>query len=368
MTDTTDQQAVTVAQEDREAAALLVPLCFGASKQWQENVRAGFYDDGEIVQAFARHRLASVSSASADWTRTKTFDEAAAECMRAADASTFAETVSEDERNGHRSACNLLAMNFRVMASRAAPEWLAPEPVPATNQAGEVAELRQVLRHIAEGNLGDAPWQCNYSLIKEVAAASIATQPATSQEGEAAKYADMDTDDRATAMADDCVGDPWELLGFFREKLRQSEANAESARAAAIGFAQRLAATPTPPTATPQEGGLYLIRKRGMYYRPNAEGYTCEKARAGRFTLEQAISHSHPNGLDGPRDGIDYMADDAPTPPTLSEDLRECLAGARDIMGRSADIVESWGRRDESERLRRGADICRAALAQVKAS
>lgn len=56
----------------------------------------------------------------------------------------------------------------------------------------------------------------------------------------------------------------------------------------------------------------YLIRKGGAYYRPNAQGYTYVKAEAGRYTLDQAISHSHPNGPDGPRDGITYDLDDSP--------------------------------------------------------
>ena len=54
----------------------------------------------------------------------------------------------------------------------------------------------------------------------------------------------------------------------------------------------------------------YLIRKRGAFYRPNAEGYTMNRAEAGRYTLAQAIWHSHPTGPDGPRDGIDYMLAD----------------------------------------------------------
>lgn len=52
---------VAVIQADRDAAAALVPLCFGASELWQSNVRAGYYDDGEIVQAFAKHRLSTPS-------------------------------------------------------------------------------------------------------------------------------------------------------------------------------------------------------------------------------------------------------------------------------------------------------------------
>ena len=40
-------------------------------------------------------------------------------------------------------------------------------------EATEIERLRQALRNIAEGNLGDAPWQANYARIKEVAAAAL---------------------------------------------------------------------------------------------------------------------------------------------------------------------------------------------------
>ena len=59
----------------------------------------------------------------------------------------------------------------------------------------------------------------------------------------------------------------------------------------------------------------YVICKGGAYYRPNAEGYTRDRAVAGLFTLAEAIAHSHPNGPDGPRDGITYE----PATPTSSE-------------------------------------------------
>lgn len=58
----------------------------------------------------------------------------------------------------------------------------------------------------------------------------------------AAKYADMGIDERAEAMADNCDGDPWELIGYFREKLRQSQARVDAANNAATGFAKKLAA------------------------------------------------------------------------------------------------------------------------------
>ena len=62
----------------------------------------------------------------------------------------------------------------------------------------------------------------------------------------AAKYADMGIDERAEAMADNCDGDPWELIGYFREKLRQSQARVDTANNAATGFAKKLAALKGP--------------------------------------------------------------------------------------------------------------------------
>lgn len=55
----------------------------------------------------------------------------------------------------------------------------------------------------------------------------------------------------------------------------------------------------------------YLIRKGAYYYRPGSCGYTSKISEAGRYTLEEAISLTHPNGPDGPRDGLDYI----PVPP-----------------------------------------------------
>lgn len=49
----------------------------------------------------------------------------------------------------------------------------------------------------------------------------------------------------------------------------------------------------------------WLIYKAGRgWYRPNAQGYASLPSEAGRYTLSEAIAHSHPNGPDGPRDGI----------------------------------------------------------------
>ncbi|MCV2449403.1 hypothetical protein [Paracoccus sp. DMF] len=49
----------------------------------------------------------------------------------------------------------------------------------------------------------------------------------------------------------------------------------------------------------------WLIHKAGRgWYRPNAKGYTGCIAEAGRYSHEDALAYSHPNGWDGPRDNI----------------------------------------------------------------
>ncbi len=53
----------------------------------------------------------------------------------------------------------------------------------------------------------------------------------------------------------------------------------------------------------------FLIRKNGYYYRPNSEGYTSSAIVAGRYTMDEAESITHPNGPDGPRDGMSFIAE-----------------------------------------------------------
>lgn len=54
----------------------------------------------------------------------------------------------------------------------------------------------------------------------------------------------------------------------------------------------------------------YLIRKQGCYYRPNERGYTTSAIQAGRYTREDAEKITHPNGKDGPRDGMSFIHED----------------------------------------------------------
>lgn len=87
-------------------------------------------------------------------------------------------------------------------------------------------------------------WICD---VRKAAILALLATGRAAGVGEANKYEDMSTDERAEAMADDCVGDPWELIGYFREKLRQSREEATHANDAAIRLAKRAAASPPSP-------------------------------------------------------------------------------------------------------------------------
>jgi hypothetical protein len=80
---------------------------------------------------------------------------------------------------------------------------------------------------------------------------------------------------------------------------------------------------------------VYLIFKQGAYYRPNSQGYTTSAIQAGRYTLADAISITHPNGLDGPRDGMSYLHEGE----VIDRDWQAYQAQAAEIMNLS-DALE----------------------------
>lgn len=41
------------------------------------------------------------------------------------------------------------------------------------------------------------------------------------------------------------------------------------------------------------KGNLYFVKKRGLYYRPNAQGYTSDKKDAWRIPFEEAKLHQY---------------------------------------------------------------------------
>jgi hypothetical protein len=68
----------------------------------------------------------------------------------------------------------------------------------------------------------------------------------------------------------------------------------------------------------------FLIHKAGRgWYCPNAQGYTLSANEAGRFTEAEAIRYTHPNGPDGPRDGLTYKHEsDVESGSNCEKDLR----------------------------------------------
>ena len=53
----------------------------------------------------------------------------------------------------------------------------------------------------------------------------------------------------------------------------------------------------------PETGWMIWKDTRG-WYRPDAAGYTYDPSQAGRYSYADALAHSHPNGINGPRDGM----------------------------------------------------------------
>ncbi|WP_226560770.1 hypothetical protein [Salipiger thiooxidans] len=121
----------------------------------------------------------------------------------------------------------------------------------------------------------------------------------------------------------------------------------------------------------------FLIEKRGMYYRPEAQGYTGLKRHAGRYSFEEAVLHVGPNGPDGPQDGISmWCENEAPefssacawdiklmerTRRETIEACRKAVSGARENVIHSGVVAYVDGVR---EGHRRSEDAISALLDQ----
>ena len=103
--------------------------------------------------------------------------------------------------------------------------------------------------------------------------------------------------------------------------------------------------TPLTPLELPADGWLIYKGGRG-WYRPNAQDYTNDPAEAGRYTHEQAMSYSHPNGLDGPRDGHG-IAHESEVPGALTRDpqgLVEALLDTAAHLAAAISLLERGGK------------------------
>lgn len=280
---TEEQPQATVTQADRDAANGL----------WQDMTsRSPITTTGEgkalghdFLQAFARYRLSSALSSRAD-----AIGSCIAMCER-----------MEADKNLPTEACNA-AWNLKVGMRRLllqAP--VTAEPVPAINQAGGVDGRFWLIVH-EPGKVPDRKGSWPRSQLPQIMREFIAARPTA--------YLTV-----LTVGADgspDVQHGPEALQMADGRSMRTGSAHNARTFAAHCPTA---AATEVPQAHQARVDEIYLIRKNGMFYRPNAQGYTCDSAYAGRFTISDAIRHSYPNGLNGPRDGIDYMLADEPDAP-----------------------------------------------------
>lgn len=97
----------------------------------------------------------------------------------------------------------------------------------------------------------------------------------------------------------------------------------------------------------------FLIEKRGLYYRPDARGYTGLKREAGRYSFEEAAERVGPNGPEGPQDGMGmWREDDAPEfSSSCAWDVRLIEKARQETRSESARALKSL--QDENDRLRR---------------
>ncbi|WP_370309233.1 hypothetical protein [Sphingobium abikonense] len=187
-------------------------------------------------------------------------------------------------------------------------------------------ELRAALGKIASGCTVNSTDAANETVKWMQGIASAALRASTDAAEPVASH-EVDADGKPT---DD--SDPWFQLGWHRERLERAESEAATWKERAMSL--RIAHPPVADAAVAGEG-QYLIRKGGYYYRPNAQGYTTDQAQAGRYSLEEAIRHSHPNGHDGPRDGMSYepapaLSHPAPAEPVGLREAVERLCSGRD--------------------------------------
>jgi hypothetical protein len=324
--DTTDQQAVTVAQEDFDWLADAFEK-IGATAT-AGSIRSGvpcIVNSRPVVEAIARHRLASVSSASVDGIKA---------CIALCEHMEADKSLPDEAGN---AAWNL-KVGMRHLLKQASA---SPEPVPATNQAGEVERLIEYLfgdqrngdgvrvvdlcftafmnrdkPNPEDGEKSDWFTDTKPLIDKGIAdlkgrlLAALATQPATSQEGE----------ERAA------------IVSYIR---RQSD------RGADIGNEK-----PKGSTARAAFGGGSLALKR-----------VADNIEAGEHVINDNAA--------------------TPTPPTLSEDLREALKPFADAAADYdyADGQPAFEDCPDDSSLPEINDLtvgdlraARAALAQVKAS
>lgn len=157
-------------------------------------------------------------------------------------------------------------------------------------------------------------------------------------------------------------GTCWNCKGNGREPHTPAPAGASgtvTVAATHLGTDGRLHEAPTPPSNGDVEGAvdpMFLLMKRGLYYRPDAMGYTGIKDNAGRYSKADAEAHVDPES------GVSMIAEtEAPefSPKCFDDLAREHLemklaqaqaalsahqereARAREALGHAAGYLEA---------------------------
>jgi len=259
MTDTTGQQAVTVAQEAEEIARIIRWIDQAIEHAKKHGATEGVWLFGSQWR-MVRAILGSVSSASADYVLVPRDDDKrdmsdsilpAAMIDAGIEVLDKVQIDSLDYQAGTTTDWDdgmIAVAVYRAMLAA------SPEPVPATNQAGEV-DVEKIVSRSADQILNGFSWETltgpdNLRARLSMAArqavhdtlAALATQPATSQEGEPRKWQQAigaEIDRQCSIGAGTC-GTADDGSGLF-EVNASLDLN---------GFAQAMsrAATPTPPT------------------------------------------------------------------------------------------------------------------------
>lgn len=114
---------------------------------------------------------------------------------------------------------------------------------------------------------------------------------------------------------------------------------------------------------------VYLIHKSGRgWYRPDSAGYTPFKHDAGRYTEDEAKAITHPNGEDGPRDGMLYRHQDLvrDNPSDRIEALEANLEKAMEALRNIAVVGFSEDTAVSAAIAKQTVSQARATLAKIK--
>jgi len=407
MTDTTDQQAVTVAQDDEWHRALAIKRYADPAVQRVSYLLAcqlGLLGRGKLIdfhegQCAISAAESMVQDVRREDARLASVSSASAELPGDVRALVVAAREFWDDENSGTVRSHALDKALEAFSSRVPYDGEpSPEPVPATNQAGEVEGLDAYdAGLLGDGGGGDVDWWQNYIRDELERAHEFYSDQV------AGLTAPVTTMPEATVSI---------VARTVRQTLRDyGHGTAESSLPETIAseVASALAAVPTPLIVDDLSDALYALRRHlnlvgyaindrnwrdteSAYnaHRDNLDGILIKRRRAALATQPATSQEGEwvtvpreptqdqliaGNGMfhtgEVPLNIYRAMIAATPTPPTLSEDLRDV---ARDALVTLDNIGMQAGLAICAEDGTTGGDVLtvverlRAALAQVKAS